>query len=96
MVLCAVANVASAEVITLQCEGEERNGEAYMVKINFNPDQGWSKMDGLDIKMTGSVTADYIDVFLLGMSIDRKTGVFTKGKGDEMIKGTCAKNDTKF
>lgn len=94
--LWAVANVASADVVTLKCDGKKPSGEAFTVKINFSPDQGWSKMDGLDVKMTGSVTADNINVFLLEMWIDRKTGAFTQGKGDAITKGTCVKNDTKF
>lgn len=94
--LCALANVASAEVITLKCEGTNASGEKFTDKVHFSPDEGWSKLDYIEIKLTGSVTADYIDVFLSEMLINRKTGEFTKGKGEKMFKGTCVKNDTKF
>lgn len=93
--LFTLTNVANAEVITLKCEGKKDTGEPFDTRIVFSPDERWARLDSVALRMTDAVSADYIDVFLWQMRIDRKTGEFTKGKNKE-IKGVCIKNDTKF
>lgn len=96
ILLGVCASAALAEVINLKCDGKNAIGDTYSTKITFSPDQRWSEVENMGIRMTGSVTADYIDLFLAEMRIDRKTGEFTKGKGEKMFRGKCEKNETKF
>ncbi|MDP2153852.1 MAG: hypothetical protein Q8J66_09365 [Methylotenera sp.] len=94
--LSIVFNTANAAVITLKCEGPNSKGLPSSVLVNFSPDQGWAKLELVDIKMTSSVTANEINVFLLGMKINRATGEYTQKFEDSYVKGMCTKNVTKF
>lgn len=96
VVLCAAANVAFAEVITLKCDGTNASGENFTDIVQFSPNLGWAKLESSPIKLTGAVSANFINVFLGQMMINRQTGEFTKGQGEKMFKGNCIKNDTKF
>lgn len=96
LIFGAVANVANAEVISLKCEGVDTKGENFSEIITFNPDQSWVIPDSLGIRLTGAVSPNTIDVFLIDMVINRQTGEFTKEKGSLRFKGNCAKNETKF
>lgn len=95
-ILSSFTAFAYAEVITLNCEGAKQNGEPFKIVLTFSPDHGWVKSDSSYDTMRGAVTAEYINAFIYGMTINRKTGEFTQGPSDNLVKGMCVKNDTKF
>ena len=90
-----VTTASSAEVINLECNGENANGKKYTGTVTYDTVAGWAT-DGAGIKIRDGLSAK--SIFTILIKVNRETGEFTAyaGDGEPEHRGTCKKVAVKF
>ena len=95
LLIAFAATASNAEVINLECKGENANGKKYSGTVTYDTVAGWAA-DGSGMKIRDGLSAKRI--FTILIKVNRETGEFTAyaGDGEPERKGICKKVEVKF
>lgn len=95
LLITFVATASNAEVVNLECNGENANGKKYTGTVTYDTVAGWAA-DGSGMKIRDGLSAK--SIFTILIKVNRETGEFTafSGKDEPEHKGTCKKVAVKF
>ena len=95
LLITLAATAVNAEVVNLECNGENSNGKKYTGTVTYDTVAGWAA-DGSGIKIRDGLSAK--SIFTALIKVNRETGEFTAfaGVGEPEHKGNCKKVEVKF
>lgn len=95
LLMAFAATASNAEVVNLECNGENANGKKYSGTVTYDTVAGWAA-DGSGMKIRDGLSAKRI--FTILIKVNRETGEFTAhaGQGEPEHTGVCKKVEVKF